>query len=388
MNQRAPEHSLPLFLLAVALIPAFWQAQGVVWVAPWCLTFGLYFVSALLGVLSVWFMVGWAAWRPSLAEILLGAAVAVFMIAVGEGLARLATSPPDVGTSMKASASDTVFLKNDRFGWQFKPNQTVEWRQAKRRGQYRIGQDGFRTVTSTLPVPRSGPRPTIVFAGGDLTFGSKVASTATFAARTAAALGYLPQNVGMPGFNLHQVLHVIQDNLAPPPHAIVVAFADPTARANAAAPLSVRGWPRPAYSVTETGLHLNPPPSPSPVFDLLSTHSQLWAVLWRLDEYLGRFVDWGDASLTRRRVLVRMYRAAKAAKVPILFVRLPAPNAFDHPSLQDTFHTVGARYVDLGRADIVRPPRLLLPNSPYLTPEGHAWVAREIRAPLRRLLDD
>lgn len=389
MNRRAPEHSLPLFLLAVALIPAFWEAQGVVWLAPWCLTFGLYFTSALLGVLSVWFMVGWGSWRPSLLEIGVGLLSVLLLCAVGEGAIRLLHPPAASASFVEISGKTKPFVTDARLGWRFASDQILEWRRGSANGRYRLNAKGFRVVTSTAARVKGVLHPTIAFIGDRLTFGGEVASSATFASRVGAGLKLTSINLAVPGYGFGQQLHLLQDEALPQkPKVVVVAFADPTCVDAAVAPSAVQTWDQPRYTVTETGLHLGEPnPPPGDVFRWLDAQSELWRGLWQVDSFFGRYIPWGERTLARRRLLIRMYRTAKTAEVPILFVRLPAPTAFEHPFLQDTFHAIGAMYLDLGHSGIRRPRKVRTDDGRYLSPEGHAWVAQEVRRSLNRLLD-
>ena len=396
MNRRGAENAIPLLLLAVAGCPALWVAQGAVWVAPWCLTFTLYFLSSLLGVLSVWWMVGWSSWKPSVGEaggVVLGLVV---LVAVAEGGARLDSrwsayrAPARARLARASSVPAPPFVADARLGWRLGPDVSFDWTVAGASMTYRGATNGFRVVTSTLAGLKGGDSP-LVTVGGDFSFGIGVSSRRTFGARVATAMQRTPQLFALPSYDMLQRAAVMADpGLATKPHAILVGFVDP-------------GWRRlapPAPGLNE--MSLAPPhvtddgtvdrrrddAQAAPPLRWLEAHSALWQALYAVDRALGRYFVWGDVAMTDQRIFARMYREAQAAAVPVLFVRLPLPEASPHPFLEDIFFALGAPYLDLNDPRWRRPGPLHDPKSGLLDRAGHEWVAQRIKAALDRHLRD
>lgn len=392
MNDRGPENAIPIVLAAVALAPATWTAQGVVWLAPWIVTFALYFLSAFSAVFGAWLMVGWSTWHPSRLEILRLAGAALVFFGIAELLAGLSPAPRS-RPAVTGPAARQHFVADPSLGWRLRPRHSAGW-PAVNPHPYASGPGGFRVETSTPATsePRPARRRPIAFVGGSSTFGVGVRFAETFAARVAAEIGRPVDNFAQPGFRIDQTALAAQHlALTSTPAAAVFAFVDPDRPLE----VGVEGFTAPRFVVDGGALRLRTPDDrPSPAFRWLRQHSQLWALAFEVDHRLGRSIEWGDGSAVLKRVLVEQYRRSQAADVPMLFVRLPvrrpplntdAPAAY--PLVQDTLHQVGAPYLDLGGSGPVRARLEHFRADGHLNAAGHRWVAQQIGPALARLLD-
>ena len=388
MNRRGPENAIPLVLLAGLLIPAVWTAQGVVWRGPWSLTFGLYCLGTALGVFAIWLMVGWSVWRPSLLEILVGVLMLAAGVLVVEITGRLVfgwTADPPLAAVAAPAKGEGGFVPDQRLGWRMRAGESVAGDDGPGPPlRYMASRAGFRTVTST--APRRAHR--VAFVGDGLTFGAGVPSEATFAARAAAMLDRRPVLRALPGLSSAAILNlfdevVASDRLA----AVVVAFVDPSWRRHQPIPAPLRVWPRPRFIVDDGIVRLRTAKDRlAPSFRWLRTHSALWASLYSLDRYVGRFTAWGDDAVIDDHVFTLVVERAQARRRRVLFVRLPSPTPTDSPHTQDVFHRLGAPYLDLGRPTAHAPRSIHYPGTVLLNPQGHEWVARKVRKRLVRLL--
>ena len=389
MNRRGPENAIPLFLLAVLMIPALWTAQGVVWSAPWCLTFSLYFVGTGLGLISVWLMVGWSVWQPSVAEVSVYVLGLLLLAGLTEGIARLlpgAAHGPSFGLSTKPSKIGPGFVPDAAFGWRLAPGSVATWDGPGNIDAYSADADGFRAVTSTAPATAAP----LVFVGDDVTFGTGVAAEQTFGALAAAAMKRPTTLRALPGYGPAVTLNVLVEEALPAAADIlVVPFIDPGWRAIVPGPAGSASWPRPTFLVDAGEVRLwDRDDTAEPTFRWLLENSAGWRGLYALDRQLGRFMAWGGDAIVYQHVFTQMVERAAEADRQLLFVRLPLPVPTEHPFFQDVLHALGAPYLDLAGISARAPADLHFPGTALLNAKGHRWVAVRLRRRLARLLAD
>ena len=345
MNRRGPENAIPLVLLAAVMVPALWTAQGMVWLAPWCLTFSLYFVGTGMAVVSVWLMVGWSAWKPSIAEVLTYLLGLTLLLVLTEGLGWLIPGLPPVDLRPVASQDPdrlaSGFVSDPDLGWRLAPDAVAKWAGPGNVDAYASNAHGFRTVTST--APSSAAR--LVFVGGGSVFGAGVAAEETFGALSAATLKRRPLLLALPGYGPAVTHHlVVKKGLPKTADVLVVSFVDPGWTATLPGPDGFTEWPRPAFWSDDGDIRLREAgDTPAPIFRWLARNSAGWRALYALDRQLGRFFAWGDEALFYQHAFTEMAERAAEANRQLLFVRLPLPTPVDHPFFRMPFMRSGRR---------------------------------------------
>ncbi len=384
LTRRGAENGVPLVLLAALILPATWVARGYGWVAPWNLTFGLYFGSALLGVLGVWFMVGSCRWYPALMEILGLVGGILVAAALSELAIRLFRSPaPPI-----AGVPSGLLEPDPRLGWRLVAGSEVKSEDGFE-VRYVIDDRGFRTAPRSTP-PRTGPNsPLLVTIGAERTFGVGVDSEATFTNRLADDLRFEGANLGVPYYGIDQMALVLEFNAIPRhPRLIVVAFTAPPGRPSMV-PRVASEISAPEFINDHGALRLRTEDDDQrrlPAVAWLEANSALWAALYEADLWIGAEVEWGAASSHLRRVLERIHRLTETAHVPVMFVRLPTPRSADYPFVEDVLHSLGSTYVDLAGSHTRRPPDIFRADG-TLSASGHRWVADSVRPALVRMLE-
>lgn len=270
------------------------------------------------------------------------------------------------------------FVDDPHTGWRMRGGHTFAWQigAAQEENAYISNAAGFR---SNHEFSRQGA---IALVGDSFTFGTGVAYEQTFGALLEARLGEVPvYNFAMPGFGLDQMLLAIQHQILPlHPRLIVVAFIDEDFERSLTAYRKVEGFNKPSYVVEHGKLRLRTRADQPPAFiTYLRRNLVLAGAMSQNMQQLGRVLPLGSWWTINAAILQQIALVAREQGVPVLFIRLPAPEQREFATLSAHMNSVGAHFLDMeeqtrGHAE----QEIFIPGDGHINAHGHALVADAI----------
>ncbi len=277
------------------------------------------------------------------------------------------------------------FVVDSLTGWRMRPDHTFTWVIDGRPHEYASDARGMRAPAA---VTGDCGRPRVILAGDSFVFGSGVAVEETIAAQLADSLGGRAEvySLGMPGFGLDQIwLSIRHQALGLCPSLVVAVFIDDDWDRSLTAFRSTEGMAKPTFVLDGDTLRPETPADrPGPLRRRLERHSAIWRVAAIAARTRAHTTGTGEWWRLNHAILAAMARDARAAGVPILFVRLTHRGGWHaFPALREAMARAGHAYLDLGdpahRSDDIH-----LAADAHLSPRGCAWVAGAISGWIRR----
>jgi hypothetical protein len=264
-------------------------------------------------------------------------------------------------------------------GWRMKPHHTFAERNGGAPIVYTSNAQGMRAPRDFSE--NCGSRP-IVLLGDSFFFGTGVSFDETVGAQLEDSLVHAVDiyDLAMPGFGIDQMWMTLRHRaLRLCPALLIVGFIDDDWRRSLTAHRPLGGMPKPVFVLDHDSLRRQTPADrPGPLMRFIRQHSSVWRVLELASQRLSYRAGNGEWWRVNRALLAAMANDAAMARVPILFVRLPArdiPPAF--PALRDEMARIHVSYIDLADRSVV-PAAIHLEGDAHLNARGHAWVAGKI----------
>jgi hypothetical protein len=264
------------------------------------------------------------------------------------------------------------FVPDPDTGWRMRSDHRFTRPAAGVEIEYLSDGEGFRRSAS----PRASGRDALVaFVGDSQTWGFGVPFEASFGERIGERLGLRTANFSQPGFGIDQVGLALRHQALPrePDLIVVGVFRDDFSRSLQAYRF-VEGFNKPTFVLDGGELRRRTEGDRDGAATVwLQRRSHLYTLLsekLRSGGILEPDSTWLDLN---EALLRRMRDDARAAGVPILFVRIPRDLGTRFEALDAIMGRLGAEYVDPART----PPEEteLYYADRHLNEAGHRWVA-------------
>lgn len=274
------------------------------------------------------------------------------------------------------------FVADPDLGWRMKADARFRYETEGRMHEYLADARGFRRGERELPGSR-----TLAVLGDSFAWGAGVAFEETFAARTAAALGWRVANFGMPGYGVDQIAETLRRcALADRPGLVLVAVYSRDFERTLNAYREIEGWSKPAYRLA--GGELVPrtrDDAPPALVRWLDRSSWAFTAAKLASWKLSMRWPHGEWWELNRAFVERMIDDCRAAGVPVAFVHVPTNSWRAFPAFGELCARRGVPWLDL--AELEADARTLYyARDKHLTAVGHAWFAERIVTWLRPLL--
>jgi len=268
------------------------------------------------------------------------------------------------------------FVEDSLIGWRMLPSHQFVQKRPDREIPYVANRQGFR---SPHDYAEPAPAAKIALIGDSFTFGLGVAYDETFGALIERAYpGSTLYNFSQPGFAIDQMWMVLRHHALPlDPQLIIVAFIDNDFDRSLTAYRVNEGFNKPTFVLDDGELR---PQRPSDRGGALVRELERRVLLWGLGRNVVRGLGYrwgiGDWWRINAAILQQMAEDARAAGVPILFVRLPSESWRDFPMYRTLMNEIDAAYLDLGAADSAPPYGIHFEK--HLNLRGHEYVAERL----------
>jgi hypothetical protein len=263
-------------------------------------------------------------------------------------------------------------------GWRFTADAVVRESTAEFDVTYACDSDGFRATAR-----RDGAERCVVFLGDSFTFGSGVTGRATFVERVAdLAPGVQPENLGLPGFGVDQMLCALREvGLARSPDVVVAAFVVDDLTRSLTSYRYRNGWMRKPTFVLESDalVPVSAEHAPNALLRWAS-HNMHAAEVWRrwtrkrgLDRGSGERFELNLA------LFLAMRDACRAQGADFLVLHLPQRERWlPLPSFAAAFARADVDFLDLGALAVEDPRALYFAKDPHFNARGHEFVAQAL----------
>lgn len=264
---------------------------------------------------------------------------------------------------------------DDVLGWRFHPDRTYTLVTEGNSVEYESDALGFRVDGDAPAAPKGAKR--IAFVGDSFTYGIGVAASETFAARTAAALGAVALNRGIPGYGIDQMWLTLRHVVLPgKPDLVVVAMIDDDFERTLHLNSVLIGVPftKPVFRLDGGKLvpvgEADRPGALSRFLDRKSRVLAGWRGAWRR---IGRRWPVGEWWKTNAAVIDAMIEDARAADVPILFAFIRRSNHWiPFATLEQHLAARGVAFLDIGAQWGSSPAEGYYPKDGHYNAVGHA----------------
>ncbi|RMD85756.1 MAG: SGNH/GDSL hydrolase family protein [Candidatus Dadabacteria bacterium] len=321
-------------------------------------------------------------WTLLLASIPIGLLAAELAVRVLPGLDHLHT-PPRAVVGEYANRPSLNFVPDSLTGWRMRPNHEFRWSTPEHDAWYRSNAQGFRSARD-FASSVAGRR--IALTGDSFTFGTGVELEQTFGALIEQMRpAYAVYNLAMPGYGIDQMWMSLRQALLLNPDLAIVAFVDQDFDRSLTAYRRTEGFNKPTFVLEDGELRPQQPSDRSSrLVWFLERHARVWNAWEFAIENLNRRMRRGDWWSVNSALFRAMDADARAAGVPLLFVRIPMATPTDFPALRLLMGKLDASYLDLGAPDSVPPYPIHFAEDGHINARGHRYVAQRVIAWLDR----
>ena len=307
-----------------------------------------------------------------------------------EGMIRLVMGPLTLWAPWPTYVGENTrrpsrnFSPDPEIGWRMREGVEIRWTLEGREGTYVANSEGFRS--SYVAADLDGAEQLVVLLGDSFTFGTGVDEAATFGALLDEALPRVAvHNLALPGMGLDQMWMVLRHWALPlRPELVVVAFVDHDWGRSLSAFRSAEGFGKPTFVRDKGGLRpATADDAPSAPMRWLERRSYLLGLVRAVGQAIGHRLPVGRWWTTNAAIIDEIVREAREAGVGVVFMRLPTRRADAFPRLSEYLAGRNVSYLDLAT-----PLRsgLHFQSDEHINEAGHAFVAEELEATVRRLL--
>ncbi|MCC6406274.1 MAG: SGNH/GDSL hydrolase family protein [Planctomycetes bacterium] len=272
------------------------------------------------------------------------------------------------------------FGADPALGWRMLRGARLMYETEGREHVYLSNERGFRIGET----PSTGTR-TLAVLGDSFAWGAGVSFDETFAARTAAALGWRVENFGMPGYGIDQIAETLRRCvLKDEPELVLVAIYAWDFQRSLDAYREIEGWSKPAYRLVDGELvERTLADTPTGPLRWLDRHSYAFTASKLASWKLAMRWPHGEWWTLNRAFVERMIDDCKAANVELAFVHVPTMSWNAFPAFGELCAERGVPWLDVA-AEVDEPPAgLYYASDKHLNAVGHAWLAEKIVAWLR-----
>ncbi len=279
------------------------------------------------------------------------------------------------------------FERDPTIGWRMAPDAEFTWKTEGQGFPFRAGPDGFRIDDRHDAPAASASAKTIAFVGDSFTYGTGVRFADSFATLTAAKLGAVARNCGMPGFGIDQMWLTLRHEVLPRrPDLVVFAFVLDDFERSLHAWRAAEGFNKPVFKlVGDTLAQKTASDRPGPFGQFLENHSRLFSAVRGFERRFGQQHPIGDWWRVNAACLDAAIGDARDAQVPLLFLYIPTRAGWrGFPSLASHLAERGAASVDLFQLWGICPDDAYYRDDGHLNATGHARVAATLAEEIAR----
>ncbi len=273
-------------------------------------------------------------------------------------------------------------------GWRMRPNDTLHWGGSSTvmASTYVSNAQGWR---SPVDFSATCGKPRVILIGDSYIFGTGANYAQTIAARLADSLAHRADvyNMGMAGYGMDQMWMMLRhEALALCPSLLVVGFIDDDWNRSQNAFRRDQGFNKPTFVLDHDTLRpATQADTPIGPVKWIERHSAIWRLTttaMRTWAYRTGHTNWFRLNAM---LMAAMARDARAAGVPVLFVRWPNKRGAwrGSPALRVFMDSIGAPFIDLADPSLERHD-IHFAMDDHLNARGVGYAASAILGWLRR----